>query len=50
MDAYVKFVESAGARVIPIVYNSDLSSILSLMDHINGVFYPGGNTEDEKFS
>lgn len=32
MDTYVKFVESAGGRVVPLLYNDDLESVLEKME------------------
>jgi hypothetical protein len=28
MDAYVKYLESAGARVVPLLYNKNIDEIL----------------------
>ncbi|PIA33893.1 hypothetical protein AQUCO_03900032v1 [Aquilegia coerulea] len=40
--SYVKFVESAGARVIPIVYNESQSIIAEKLSLVNGVLFTGG--------
>ncbi|XP_057539543.1 gamma-glutamyl hydrolase 2-like [Amaranthus tricolor] len=40
--SYVKFVEAAGARVIPIVYTDPIDVILSKLDLVNGVLFTGG--------
>ena len=40
--AYVSMLESAGARTVPLIFDADLESQLSKIDHLNGVFYCGG--------
>jgi len=40
--SYVKYIESAGGRVVPILYDSPQSEILTLFNQINGVLFPGG--------
>ncbi|KAG6607918.1 Gamma-glutamyl hydrolase 2, partial [Cucurbita argyrosperma subsp. sororia] len=40
--SYVKFVESAGARVIPIIYTEPLEVIFEKLDLVNGVLFTGG--------
>ncbi|XP_056155611.1 gamma-glutamyl hydrolase [Lampris incognitus] len=40
--SYVKFLESAGARVVPIMVNQTLEEYKTLFNSINGVLYPGG--------
>jgi len=40
--AYVNMLESAGARTVPLIFDADLESQLSKIDHLNGVFYCGG--------
>ncbi|KAI2810757.1 hypothetical protein BLOT_001921 [Blomia tropicalis] len=42
--SYVKFLEMAGARVVPIFVNKDKAYFEHLMDQINGVLMPGGGT------
>lgn len=42
--SYVKDVESAGARVVPILIGKDRSYYEELMSKINGVLIPGGAT------
>ena len=44
VSAYVKFVEMAGARVIPLNCNDTDEHLLDLVSQINGVIYPGGET------
>ncbi|EGG14019.1 peptidase C26 family protein [Cavenderia fasciculata] len=43
--SYVKYVESGGARVVPILYDSPADEIKSLFQSINGVFLPGGGVD-----
>jgi len=43
--SYVKFVESAGARAIPINYHSTDDEIDELMNRVNGIFFPGGSAD-----
>ncbi|EAL64169.1 peptidase C26 family protein [Dictyostelium discoideum AX4] len=43
--SYVKYIESAGARVVPILYDIDIKSLTELMGSINGVFFPGGGVD-----
>ena len=40
--SYVKFVESHGARAVPIPYDTDNATIDHLFESINGVLFPGG--------
>uniref|UniRef100_A0A803LVV5 folate gamma-glutamyl hydrolase n=1 Tax=Chenopodium quinoa TaxID=63459 RepID=A0A803LVV5_CHEQI len=40
--SYVKFVESAGARVIPLVYTDPLDIIMNKLELVNGVLFTGG--------
>ncbi|KAL5707393.1 folate gamma-glutamyl hydrolase [Ranunculus cassubicifolius] len=40
--SYVKFVESAGARVIPIVYTDSTAIINQKLSLVNGVLFTGG--------
>ncbi|KAG1367777.1 Gamma-glutamyl hydrolase [Cocos nucifera] len=40
--SYVKFVESAGARVIPLIYNEPWEVILDKLSLVNGVLFTGG--------
>ncbi|XP_026486942.1 gamma-glutamyl hydrolase A-like isoform X1 [Vanessa tameamea] len=43
-SSYVKDIESAGARVVPILIGKDRGYYEELMKKINGVFLPGGAT------
>lgn len=40
--SYAKFVESVGARVIPIPYDAPFENITFLLNQINGVIFTGG--------
>lgn len=43
--SYVKFLESGGTRVVPILYNYTYEEIDLLMSKINGVYLIGGKTK-----
>jgi len=43
--SYVKFIESAGARVVPIHYDSTDDELAALFGQINGVLLPGGGAD-----
>ncbi|XP_062169098.1 gamma-glutamyl hydrolase 2-like [Alnus glutinosa] len=40
--SYVKFVESAGARVIPLIYNEPPEILFEKLNLVNGVLFTGG--------
>ncbi|XP_026147484.1 gamma-glutamyl hydrolase [Mastacembelus armatus] len=40
--SYVKFLESAGARVVPVMINQTVEEYTALFNAINGMLYPGG--------
>ncbi|EGG21402.1 hypothetical protein DFA_01284 [Cavenderia fasciculata] len=40
--SYVKYIESAGARVVPILYDSTPKQLKTLFQSINGILLPGG--------
>ena len=40
---YVKYIKSAGARVVPLIPSQGIDHILSLIPKLNGVLFPGGN-------
>ncbi|KAF7660102.1 hypothetical protein LDENG_00288160 [Lucifuga dentata] len=40
--SYVKFLESAGARVVPVMINQTLEEYKLIFNSINGILYPGG--------
>ncbi|WVZ99259.1 hypothetical protein U9M48_044587 [Paspalum notatum var. saurae] len=41
--SYVKFVEAAGARVVPLVYNEPEERLLEKLSLVNGVLFTGGS-------
>lgn len=41
--SYVKFLESAGARVVPIPHYFSREKVAQLFKYVNGVLYPGGD-------
>ncbi|KAF0974257.1 hypothetical protein FDP41_006867 [Naegleria fowleri] len=43
--SYVKWIESGGARVVPIPYNLPESELRRLFESLNGVVFPGGGTD-----
>jgi gamma-glutamyl hydrolase len=42
MAAYVRFVESAGARVVHIIYDEPENVTLDKLSKLDGVLMPGG--------
>ncbi|CAA3017634.1 gamma-glutamyl hydrolase 2 [Olea europaea subsp. europaea] len=40
--SYVKFVESAGARVIPLIYNEPVKILYEKLNLVNGMLFTGG--------
>lgn len=42
--SYVKFVESAGARAVPLLYNEPEETLIKKFAAINGILFPGGAT------
>lgn len=42
--SYVKFIESSGGRVVPILNNSTEDQVKELFHSINGVLFPGGDS------
>jgi gamma-glutamyl hydrolase len=45
--SYVKYIESGGARVVPIFYNLSTSDLDHIFDSINGIMFPGGGSDIE---
>jgi len=43
MEAYVNFMEAAGARVVPFVQNEDPSVTDEKLKKVNGILFPGGD-------
>lgn len=45
MASYINYLESAGARTVPLLFDGDLDTELAKIDHLNGVFFCGGGAE-----
>jgi hypothetical protein len=46
--SYVQAIESSGARVVPLIYDSaDQAAEIAKLDHVNGVQYNGGDGGDD---
>jgi len=43
--SYVKFVEAAGGRVVPLSYRGTNATTNELLGQLNGVLFPGGAAE-----
>ena len=41
--SYVKYIESAGARVVPVMINQDEEYYRFIFNSTNGLFIPGGD-------
>ncbi|XP_071340750.1 gamma-glutamyl hydrolase isoform X2 [Trachinotus anak] len=41
--SYVKFLEAAGARVVPVMINQTREEYKTLFNSLNGILYPGGS-------
>lgn len=41
-SGYVKWIESAGGRVVPLHYDAPVEELEALVDSLHGVLYPGG--------
>lgn len=46
--SYVKFAESAGARVVPLHFDSSNEELTNLFYSINGIIFPGGGADIRK--
>ena len=42
--SYVKYIESAGARVVPVDYYATTAELDELFNNVNGFFFPGGGS------
>jgi len=49
MAAYVKFVEAAGARVVPLIWGEPEEVTLDKLSKLNGVLFPGGDGDYDRF-
>jgi gamma-glutamyl hydrolase len=43
MSSFVKFLQGAGARLVPLVPNMSQEDTLAALKKLNGVFWPGGD-------
>ena len=43
-DAYVRWVEAHGARVVPIISDRPVEEAKALINNLNGVLFPGGGS------
>jgi gamma-glutamyl hydrolase len=50
MSSFVKFLEGAGARIVPLVPTMTPSEIDNALQKINGVFLPGGDGDYYDFA
>eukprot|EP00929_Paragymnodinium_shiwhaense_P010483 TRINITY_DN115186_c0_g1_i1.p1 TRINITY_DN115186_c0_g1~~TRINITY_DN115186_c0_g1_i1.p1 ORF type:complete len:377 (-),score=47.56 TRINITY_DN115186_c0_g1_i1:399-1472(-) len=48
--SYVKFIEAAGARVVPIPFEGSAQATTTLFNQLNGVLFPGGGTGFTKWA
>jgi gamma-glutamyl hydrolase len=46
MSAYVKYIESSGAQVVPIMVGESEEEILYKLNRLNGVLFPGGDGDN----
>ncbi|KAL6838568.1 hypothetical protein ACP4OV_031624 [Aristida adscensionis] len=47
--SYVKFVESGGARVIPLIYNEPEERLFEKLSLVNGVLFTGGSQKNGSY-
>merc|ERR1712232_842206 len=45
--SYVKWLESAGAQVVPVPYNADQTVLQKLFNSLNGILFTGGGLDLE---
>ena len=45
MMSHVKYLESAGARVVPISYRLDKNGLYNILSQVNGVYIPGDHPD-----
>lgn len=43
MSSFVKFLQAAGARIVPLVPNMSEDDTMDKLKKLNGVFWPGGD-------
>lgn len=49
MEAYVDFISSAGARIVPLIVGESEEVTLEKLKGLNGVFMPGGDGDYVEF-
>jgi len=42
-DSYVKFLESSGARVVPLKFDTPAANLTKTFAYLNGLLIPGGS-------
>ena len=50
MSSYVQFMESAGARVVPLIMGEDWSVTLDKITKLDGILLPGGSGDYKAFA
>ena len=40
-NSHVKFLESAGARIVPVEYTLSQSKLHEMLEQVNGIYIPG---------
>jgi gamma-glutamyl hydrolase len=45
MMSHVKYLEAAGARVVPISYRLDKNGLINLLQQVNGIYIPGDHPD-----
>jgi len=43
--SYVKYIEAAGGRVVPIFHNSSYAELEHMFNSVNAIFFPGGGAD-----
>ena len=43
--SYVKWLQSAGAQVVPVPYNADRATLQKLFNSLNGILFTGGGLD-----
>ena len=41
MSSHIKFLEQAGARIVPVNYRMKLTALKKLLSQLNGIYIPG---------
>jgi len=47
-NTYIQWVESAGARAVPLLYDEDFSITQDKISKLNGVLYCGGSADNDE--